>query len=180
MIRIILTGFLLSISILGYSQDDKMFPYMEAETLTNKMIDLPKDLAGSYSLLALAYSKKSESLLSSWFQPLYQQFIAEPDPNAFFAIEYELDVYFIPMFTGAKRAAYQKTMKKLKETVDPKMQDNVLFYKGTLKEYKKALDFQGMDLPYFYVLDKEGKIVYTTTGKYTRQKMQEIIDAINP
>jgi hypothetical protein len=162
------------------AQDGNVFPYMEAESLTNEMINLPNDIQGSYSLIALAFSKKSESDLGSWFQPIYSQFLQVPDPNAFFSFDYDLNVFIIPMFTGAKRAAYQKTMKKVQKTVDPKLQKNVLFYKGTISEYKKALNFEGKDLPYFYVLDSEGVIVYSTSGRYTRNKMQEVIDAVEP
>ena len=83
------------------------------------------------------------------------------------------------MFTGAKRPAYQKVMKKVQKTVDPKLQPHVLFYKGTINEYKKSLNFQGKDVPYFFLLDPEGKIVYTTAGKYGERKMREIIDKID-
>jgi hypothetical protein len=50
----------------------------------------------------------------------------------------------------------------------------VLFYKGELKPYKEALDFEKKDIPYFFVLDKTGKIVYATSGKYTTAKMDQI------
>ncbi|WP_456461562.1 hypothetical protein [Reichenbachiella sp.] len=163
-----------------FAQIGDIFPEMEGESLRYDTVNIPSDLNGKYSLIALAFSKKSEKDLGSWFNPLYNQFLTEPDPNAFFSFEYDLNMYIIPMFTGAKRAAYKSTMKKVQETVAPELQHLVLFYKGTLKQYKQALKFDGNDVPYFYVLDTEGKIIYHTSGKYTRNKMQEIIDALEP
>jgi len=162
------------------AQIGNIFPDMEGESLRYDTVNIPSDLNGKYSLITLAFSKKSEKDLGSWFNPLYNQFLTEPDPNAFFSFEYDLNLYIVPMFTGAKRAAYKGTMKKVQETVAPELQHLVLFYKGTLKQYKQALNFDGNDVPYFYVLDPEGKILYTTSGKYTRAKMQEVIDALEP
>ncbi|SMD32613.1 ATP10 protein [Reichenbachiella faecimaris] len=162
------------------AQMGDIFPDMEGESLRYDTVNIPSDLKGKYSLIALAFSKKSEKDLGSWFNPMYNQFLVEPDPNALFSFEYDMELYIIPMFTGAKRAAYKSTMKKVQETVAPELQHLVLFYKGTLRQYKQALNFDGNDVPYFYVLDTEGKIIYHTSGKYTRNKMQEIIDALEP
>ena len=46
-------------------------------------------------------------------------------------------------------------------------------------EFKAALNFDGKDVPYFYVLDPDGYIVYATSGRYTEGKMQEIIDVLD-
>ncbi|MEQ8628001.1 hypothetical protein [Ekhidna sp.] len=178
--RIFTISLLISIVSLSQSsaQVGNQFPDMEAETLTNEFVDLPKDISGKYSLVGLAYSKKAEDYLKGWFEPVYNQFIYKnPNPGPF-DFSFDVYTYFVPMFTGAKRPAYKKVMNKLKKTIDERMQPNVLFYKGTLKEYKDALNFDGKDLPYFYVLDPDGKIVYATSGKYTQRKMQEITDAV--
>ena len=163
---------------LSNAQIGNTFPEMEAESLTNEFYTLPADVSGKYSLIGLAYSKKAEDYLKGWFEPIYNQFIYKnPNPGPF-DFSFDINTYFVPMFTGAKRPAYQKVMNKLKKTIDKRLQPNVLFYKGTLKGYKDALNFDGKDLPYFYVLDPEGKIVYATTGRYSRSKMQEITDAV--
>ncbi|SNS69183.1 ATP10 protein [Ekhidna lutea] len=165
-------------SSLSFAQVGNSFPTMEAESLTNEFVDIPSDISGKYSLIGLAYSKKAEDYLKGWFEPVYNQFIYKnPNPGPF-DFSFDVHTYFVPMFTGAKRPAYKKVMNKLKKTIDQRLQPNVLFYKGTLKEYKEALNFDGKDLPYFYVLDPEGKIVYATSGRYTKTKMQEITDAV--
>ncbi len=162
-----------------FSQIGNQFPYMEAETLTNKLVNIPKDIEKKYSLIGLAYSKKAEKDLKTWFDPVYNQFIYKnPNPSPF-DFSFDIHAYFIPMFTGVKKAAYNKVMKKLRKTIDKRLQANILFYKGSLKTYKKALNFDGKDVPYFYILNPEGEIIYSTSGRYTKKKMQEIIDIVD-
>ena len=160
------------------AQIGNTFPAMEAETLTYEELNLPTDIKGKYSIIGLAFSKKSEKHLKTWFSPAYNTFIHKPDKPSVFAVDYDVNVYFIPMFTGVKRAAYKKTMKKVEEGIDKRLRPHVLFYKGTLKTYKNALDFDGNDVPYFFVLDPDGKIIHRTSGSHTSNKMQEIVDQV--
>ncbi len=168
----------LLLSTLTYAQIGGPFPAMEAETLNNQELTLPKALEGKYSIIGLAYSKKSEKHLKTWFSPAYNTFIHKPETPSLFAGNYDVNVYFIPMFTGVKRAAYKSTMKKVQAGIDERLRPHVLFYKGDIKTYKKALDFQGNDVPYFFVMNPQGEIVYTTSGSYTTSKMQEIVDQV--
>ena len=91
---------------------------------------------------------------------------------------YDVNVYFVPMFTGVNAAATGTAKKKAIKNVDPQLLPYILFYKGELKKYKEALDFEKKDIPYFFVLDKTGKIVYATSGKFTEDKLDAIEDAI--
>jgi hypothetical protein len=62
--------------------------------------------------------------------------------------------------------------------VDPQLLPNILFYKGELKPYKEALDFEKRDIPYFFVLDATGKIVYATSGAFSEAKLDSIEEVI--
>ncbi|MCV9387078.1 mitochondrial ATPase complex subunit ATP10 [Reichenbachiella ulvae] len=170
--------FLLLTSFTTFAQVGDAFPDMETESLTHNIISIPEDIKGKYSLLCLAYSKKAEEDLTHWFSPIYNHFISEPQD--LFSFNYDINAFFIPMFTGAKRPAYKKVMKKVQETVDPRIQPHVLFYEGTLVEYRTKLEFDDAKRPYFYVVDPEGKIIHATSGEYTDRKMQEIINALAP
>lgn len=152
----------------------KTFPDMTAETVDDKKIELPQSVKGKYTLLGLAYSKKSEDELNSWFQPVFQKFIQKSKGSVFDSFAYDVNVYFIPMFTGVNAAATGTAKKKALKNVDPNLLPYILFYKGELKTYKEALDFEKKDIPYFFVLDAEGKIIYATSGKYSTAKMDEI------
>lgn len=157
----------------------KMFPNMETETVEDKKVRLPDDTKGKYTLLGLAYSKKSEDELNTWFEPVYSKFVQKAS-GLLAGMGYDVNVYFVPMFTGINAAATGTAKKKALKNMDPQLLPNILFYKGELKTYKEALDFERKDIPYFFVLDPQGKIVHATSGAFSEAKMDKVEDAIDP
>jgi hypothetical protein len=146
---------------------------MEAETVEDKKVKLPDDVKGKYTLLGLAYSKKSEDELNSWFQPVFEKFV-QKTTGLMSGFGYDVNVYFVPMFTGVNAAATGTAKRKAIKNIDPQLLPYILFYKGELKPYKEALDFEKKDIPYFFVLDPDGKIVHATSGKYSEDKMDKV------
>src|SRR5258706_5702398 len=151
----------------------KQFPNMTVETVEDKKVNLPQDVKGKYTLLGLAYSKKSEDELNTWFNPVYSTFI-QKQTGPIQGFSYDVYVYFVPMFTGVNAAATGTAKRKAIKNVDPQLLPYILFYKGELRKYKDELDFERRDIPYFFVLDPDGKIVFATDGAYNRTKMQSI------
>jgi hypothetical protein len=170
---LLLGGFTLTAQVIG-----KQFPDMEAETVEDKKVKLPQDVKGKYTLIGLAYSKKSEDELNSWFNPVFSKFVQKPDGGILSGLTYDVNVYFVPMFTGVNAAASGTAKRKAIKNVDPQLFPYLLFYKGELKPYKEALDFEKKDIPYFFVLDPDGKIVHATSGKYTEAKMDKVEEVI--
>lgn len=172
------TGIVLLAATLTQAQViGKTFPDMVAETVEDKTVSLPADVSGKYTLLGLAYSKKSEDELNGWFQPVFEKFI-QKNKGLFEGFGYDVNVYFVPMFTGVNAAATGTAKRKAIKNIDPQLLPYILFYKGELKPYKEALDFEKKDTPYFFVLDKQGKIVYATSGKYSKAKLDEVEDVL--
>ncbi|MEO8472286.1 MAG: hypothetical protein ABI477_08830 [Chryseolinea sp.] len=155
----------------------KMFPSLQAETVDDKKVLLPDAGNGKYTLIGLAYSKKSEDDLNSWFQPVFEKFIQKTN-GLLSGFAYDVNVYFVPMFTGINSAATGTAKRKALKNIDPQLLPYILFYKGELKPYKEALDFEKKDIPYFFVLDATGKIVFATSGKYTEAKMNQVEEVI--
>lgn len=151
------------------------FPAIKGETLEGKIIEIPGDTNDKFTLVGMAYSKKSEADLNTWFEPIYFKFIYKSEkPSLFSSFAYDIHVYFIPMFTGVKTAAEKTVRRKALKNFDERLFPNILFYKGQLKPYKDALDFERKDTPYFFVINKEGKIVYATSGIFTEEKLAEV------
>jgi len=153
------------------------FPEMDAETVEDKVVSLPQDTKGKYTLLGLAYSKKSEDELNGWFSPVFNKFI-QKTTGLMASFGYDVNVYFIPMFTGVNAAATGTAKRKALKKVDPQLLPYILFYKGELKRFKDELDFEKKDIPYFFVLDPEGKIVFATSGSYSESKLDQIEEVI--
>lgn len=160
---------------------NQLFPSLEAETVEDKIVTLPQDTKGRITLVGMAYSQKSENDLSTWMSPIFNTFIRQKmnDGGLFADFTYDIDVYFIPMFTGVKAAAKGVAKRKAVKHLDNRLWPYVLLYKGKLKPYKDALDFGKRDAPYFFLLDKNGKIVYATSGGYSDKKMDEIEEIID-
>lgn len=165
---------LLAFSSTLFAQVGTLFPDLEAETVDDVVVSLPQNTKGKYTLLGLAYSKKAEDDLNTWFRPVYNTFIQKQSGGLFSGFGYDVNVYFIPMFSGINAAATGTAKKKAAENIDPDLLPNILFYKGDLKPYKDALDFEEKDTPYFFVLNPEGEIVFVTSGEYTGDKMSDI------
>lgn len=172
---------ILILSVIGLTAEaqvvGKTFPDMTAETVDDKKVKLPQDVAGKFTLIGMAYSKKSEEELNSWFQPVFEKFV-QKTKGLMADFAYDVNVYFVPMFTGINAAATGTAKRKAMKNIDPQLLPYILFYKGELKPYKEALDFEKKDIPYFFVLDPKGKIVYATSGKYTEEKMDAVEEKI--
>lgn len=170
-----------ALSIFGYSfqlATGKIFPDLAGEKLDGAKVILPKDTKGKFTLLGLAYSQKSQDDLQTWLQPVYNTFIAKPSGQVLFDESYDVNVYFIPMFTGANESAYSPMKKKFQE-IDKELKPHILFYKGEISVYKKELSLEDKDKPYFFVLDKTGKIIYETSGAYSDEKMEKIEELVD-
>lgn len=174
-----LTAFLLVGTISVYAQlDGTEFPSMDVETVDDEKINIPNDVSDKYTLVALAYSKKAEKDLSSWFSPIYNKFIRE-STGVFASFSYDINVFFVPMFTGVKAAATGTAKKKAAKDLDPLLVPNILFYQGQLKPYKEALEFDKKDVPYLFLIDTDGNIAYSTLGAYSEQKMEDMEDFLD-
>jgi hypothetical protein len=161
--------------------EGKLFPAMVCENYNGKKINLPADTKGKYTLLGMAFSNGAEEDLKTWINPIYNKFIAKVDASQADAfdvhVDYDVNLYFIPMFTGLNQLTSKQSKEKIKSHTDKEMYDYLLFYQGD-KTYKEELNFEKKDVPYFYVLDKTGKIVYATSGKYDDKKLEKIVDIL--
>ena len=162
-----------------YAQEGTIFPNLDGKTVSGKNITFPQDTKGKITLIGVAFSKKSDKLLKPWFNPTYETFMAEPDPNSFFpTTAYDVNVYFVGMLKGLAKKASGKIESSMNKKLDPKLHKHTVLSPVKLKDYKKVLNFGAKDQPYFYILDSTGKIIYATSGAYSERKMEEITDAI--
>ncbi len=151
----------------------KSFPPMETETINDLKMKLPENIIGKYTILGLAYSKKAEEELLTWFEPTFHKFIDKPE-GVMKNFGHDVNVFFIPMFTGVNAAAAGIVKRKALKKVDPQLLPYILFYKGQLKPYKESLNFDDRETPYFFVLDSKGIIRYATSGSFSEEKLDEI------
>ncbi len=156
-------------SLLCFGQTQ--FPELIGTDLNDKKVELPESVQGKFSIVGIAYSKKAEDALVSWREPIYYEFI---DKSGLAALVYDVDVFLVLMFTGVNRSVYGKYSKKLKQTVEDQYKDQMLLYSGNIDSYKSSLGINQKDIPYLFVLNKEGQIIHKTSGRYSSKKLEQI------
>ena len=169
--KITLTTIFSFICICIMAQEGKPFPSMSVLDLNNKEVDIPNDTKGKFTLVGVAFSEDAQEDLYSWSQPVFSEFM---DDNNLASLVYDPNVLLILMFTGANQVAYNKAKKKIEEGTDESLKDNVVLFKGKMEDYRKTLKMKDRKKPYFFVLDKSGKIIYTTSGRYSRKVLEEV------
>jgi hypothetical protein len=166
------------VSQLSFSQVGQNFPDLIGKTLKDATVTLPTDTKGKMTLIGIAYSQKSQADLQTWFQPVYTNFIEESKGSLFPTESYDINIYFVPMTAGINIGA-GKIKDYLNKELDPELQKYVLLYEGEIKGYKEKLSLGAKDLPYFFLLDEQGKIVYQTSGSYSESKMDQILKKLD-
>jgi hypothetical protein len=163
---------LLSASVALRAQDTD-FPKLKGETVTGTTIELPRTGGAKWTLVGIAFGQKAQPALEDWYEPAYLRFVAK---HGLFAGEYDVDVYFVPLFVGVNKAAYEPSMKKFRKSASPEVLDLVLFSKEDPDPLKEALDMSDKDTPYFFLVDAAGKVVHRTRGAFTDEKLEAFED----
>jgi len=155
---------------------DNTFPYLECTDLHSKEVLLPNDIKGKFSIIVLAASQKAESDLQSWMIPLFNDFIADNSKNMFATESYDVNTYFLPVFSGVTKAAANNIKKKMLKGLDPLLQSHVLIYKGSANKLFQTLELNKKQAV-LLVLNNNGVIVNKISGGYTEDKMDKIKEA---
>lgn len=170
--------FLLSaifVATFAFAQKGIQFPVLTGETLDDKTVTIPSDTNGKMTLLGMASSEKAEEFLRGWYEPMYNRFIAK---TGMFDDMYDLNIYFIPMFSGGQKIGKGQVMKNMKDNKNTELFPYVLFFEGNVKEYADLLRMEKKELPYIYLLDEKGKVLYSTSGYYSQKKMDDMDEFI--
>lgn len=164
---------LLTVLLMGLHSSAQLgmaFPPLSTEDLNGREVKLPKPTDATHTLIGMATTKKAEVALRTWQNPVYQKFIAK---TGLMDQMFEVDVYFVPVFTGAAKAAKGNVVKKLKENNESLVADHLLIYAGDKAPFEE-LDMGDKKNPTFYLVDAKGKIVWEAEGNFKAKYLEEI------
>lgn len=159
-----------------WSQNGVNFPDLRGEYLSGQETTLPAAPRSKLLIIGMAYSKKAEDDLRSWYQPMYDSFVLK---RGIMDAMYDVDLCFVPMFTGMKKAAYETAMNQLRKENRSDLHPYILFYKGELEPYASVLKMDDKAKPYLFVVDVNGRIVYSTSGAFTERKKEQLEEALD-
>jgi hypothetical protein len=151
------------------------FPALSGETVEGTRIVLPEGQAAPFTIVGLAYGQKAGPLLEEWYGPAYLRFVAK---HGLFAAAYDARVYFVPLFVGANKAAYEPSIRKFRKSADPAIVDHVLFSKDELAPLQQALGLKDKEIPYFFVLNAKGEIIHRTQGAFSDDKLDAMEEVL--
>jgi hypothetical protein len=172
---LLLCIFLHSISI--NAQKGQTFPAVNGTCLNDKAMSLPLK-NGKMTIVAIAFHRGAEDELKKWLNPLYYTFMKKPDKkdNKFDMAEiYDVNFVFIPMISGFKKIADDFKAGTQKEFW-PYILDTE---KTDVKGMQKQLGLKDNKIPYFFVLDKDGKILAMESGEYSEAKVDNLEEAVS-
>ena len=162
----------------SFIQTGRTFPELVAENLAGVKISIPKDLEGKTSLIGIAMSEKSRSELSTWYEPLYNIYIKQPDPEDLLEEDKRMvkaddsHVYFVSFAPRATENAEERS--QTDATLVEKLKSHILIPKGTHANLKNNLSISNDDEAIIYVLDPQGRIILTLTGEYSDEKIRSV------
>ena len=179
--NIILLALILGFLVNVKAQVGEKFPEMVGENVLRNASTIPPN-NGKVTLVAIAYSEKSEDDLKGWRQPLFDLFIKAPGTTLFDFEPYDANVKFVVLLTGINKIATGKVKSKLEDNVKDHWKEHIVVVKGKSIDNYPTLDLgkakKERTKPYFFLIDKNDKIVYATSGNYTKQKQAEIEDKL--
>lgn len=159
----------------SFAQVGQQFPKIDGLDLNDESISLPQS-NGKYSIIAIAYLREAEPEMKKWLNPLYNEFVNKDKGKSDFDMTeaYDINFYFVPMISGLKifKNEYKNNTDKAfwPYIVDTEKYD--------IKGMQKLLGVTNPKVPYFYVIDKSGKIVNVQSGSFNEQKMEKMAEAI--
>jgi hypothetical protein len=157
------------------AQVGKIFPAINGISLTDKSMSLPIK-NGKQTIVAIAFHKGAEDELKKWLNPLYYTFIKKPkgSTNIDMSEIYDVNFVFIPMISG-----FKKIKEDFKNSTEKEFWGYIMDTEKTdIKAQQKLLNITDNKIPYFFVLDKDGKILEVQSGEFKEAKVDKLEDAV--
>jgi len=159
-----------------FAQVGKVFPTIDGVSLTDKNMRLPTN-NGKQTIVAIAFNKSAEDELKKWLNPLYYTFIKKPkgSTNIDMSEIYDVNFVFIPMISG-----FKKIKEDFKNSTEKEFWGYIMDTEKTdIKAQQKLLEITDNKIPYFFVLDKDGKILEVQSGDFKEAKVDKLEEAVD-
>lgn len=156
----------------------QQFPTLTCENMNDKKVVIPDDVKGKKTVVAIAMSAKAEKALRDWNTPLYNSLIAEGMGGLMGGRMYDANLCFVGMVKGIAKLATSEIKDRTKKNTDKKLHDNFMISEQDVNAFTKAAGIDNTNEPQFYVLDRDGKILYHTSGAYSDDKLNAITEKL--
>jgi len=156
----------------------RLFPKVSCTNLKDKTVELPADVAGKRTVIALMLSTKADKQMQKWVQPLYNALLADGMGGMMGGNIYNAQLCFVGAVKGLAKLALPEMIKKAKKEVDTKYHSQFMYTDSNTEDLIKQLNIGNTNEPFFIVLEKDGSVLFETSGAYSEDKMNSITDAL--
>ena len=163
--------------LFSFKQTNK-FPNITCTNLKDKQVVLPTDMQNKRTVIALMLSTKADKYMQNWSQPLYNSLMADGVGGMMSGNMYNANLCFVGAVKGLAKLALPEMIKKAQNQVDKKFHGNFMYTDTDIDILMKSLNITDKSLPHFIVVEKDGSVIYQTSGAYTEDKLNDITGAL--
>ncbi len=155
--------------------DSQIIDHFSGTTISNKKVEIPLIQKDKFSLLFFAISPKSQKDLESWLDPIYQKYIAK---TGIMDDAFDVNVFFVPLIKSTNTSLIELVKRKFRENTQEDFKSHILFLDTPSEKIISDLRLTDQNIPYIFLLNKEGKILFRSSGAYSDEKFDQIDEMI--
>lgn len=161
---------ILLLVLLSTKTSAQTFPTLTCERvgLSEQTIPLKNN---KLTLVCVVFSNKASEDLETWLNPVYSKFIAK---TGMMDDMYDVNLHFVAAFSGATKAFKGEFVKKVEKQGEKELIPHI--HMADKEDFVNSPGFKidSKTVPYFYVVDASGNILYTCSGAFNQSKMDKI------
>jgi hypothetical protein len=150
-------------------RQDAHFPVVSGFNLNRQEFEFPRDFGGDYNLVIVPFQRYQQQIVDTWI-PFAQEMEASFPGFVYYELPtiYEMPVLSRTFLNEGMRAGIP----------DQKARERTITLYLNKDTFKSALDIPSEDDVYLFLVDREGQILWRTTGEYTDAKAQDLVQVI--
>ncbi|MFP4620693.1 MAG: hypothetical protein ACLFM7_05245 [Bacteroidales bacterium] len=154
---------------MNHKDPSSKFPAIEAETLSGEKITFPDVTKGKYAFILIAFKRQTQGEVDSWLDPFIKEFGKRKS----------VTFYEIPMISKNWKWMSGWIDAGMRAGVPKAKHDHVATYYGPLSKYFSHFNVEDTGTVYVFLLDKNGNIIYKTSGPADDYKFSELRRILN-
>ena len=149
--------------------DEPHFPVVSGFNLNRQEFEFPRDFGGEYNLVIVPFQRYHQEIVNTWIP--FAQDVEASFPGF---IYYELPtIYEMPVLN---RTFLNEGMRA--GIPDQTARERTVTLYLNKETFKTALDIPSEDDIYLFVVNRDGEILLRTSGAYTAEKAEDLIQFI--
>ncbi len=156
-------------SILAIGNDKDTFPTVSGFNLARQEFVFPGDLAGELNILFIPFLQRQQAVVNTWIPFAQESEAAFPG-----VVYYELPT--IDEMPALSRLFINEGMRT--GIPDQTARERTITLYIDTERFREALDIPSKNDVHVLLVDREGEILWRTTGSFSEDKGQKLMDVI--